>query len=593
MENVISKEEMNEKVIEHSETKKEILELILKFFYENNYIESARILEEKTKITYHQNEMQQLKTLLANKQYKEAIDYLNNNKSFEQNQKTKAINLIKIRNFFEILRYNIDNIENKKDALGYLRNEISHIIPNNMLNKYSSLLFIKDKNSLEENLKINFEEIVNDNILINKIQSIVCLYGDSDRNNCIQSMQLEDLVRAYQEIENSNYNFRNPKFKYKQIGLIENYISKNSESDNDEIWHLQFTQSFSHFATCLRNGTISIFSINYNDNTFKIKCISSFQAHKKYITYISWSSNDSMLLTSSNDKTVKIWNPFEGKLLKTYQTHTDIVSCALFYQNDEKIISGGIDKKLISTVISTNKSTEIDQFSRIRQILLSESLKSIIIIPASLNEIVIYDYTINSIIGTIEEPDPIISSEISKTDKGRFLITNVSKVNANINLYNLQTKQLINKYYGHKQEEYIIQCSFAGKNDEYIICGSEDASIYIWHRNSSIAIQEIKGHTGVVNACNMIYIDNTEFVFSVSDDHTIRIWCDESKKIKFEYENKAKRIEETKNNLALLMSDDIEMSDSESERENDDQEEANNNNSDENVSNEYVVDSDN
>ena len=586
MENVISKEELNEGVTEKNETKKEILELILKFFYENNYIESAKLLEEKTNITYHQNEMQQLKILLANKQYSEAIDYLSSNQTFEQNQKTKAINLIKTRNFFEILRFNIDNT-NKKDILSYLRNEISPIIPNNMLNKYSSLLFIKEKEVLEENLKMNFEEIINDNILTNKIQNIVCLYGDFDNNNCIHNMQLEDLIKTYQEIKNSNYNYRNPKFTYKQIGIIENLISSKNDSDNDEIWHLKFSNSFSYFATCLRNGTISIFNINYNDNTLKIKCISSFQAHKKYITYLSWSSNDTMLLTSSNDKTIKIWNPFDGQLLKTIQSHTDIVSCALFYQNDEKIISGGIDKKLISTVISSNKSTEIEQFSRIRQILLSESLKSIIIIPASLNDIVIYDYTINYIIGTIEEPDPIISSEISRTDKGRFLITNVSKVNANINLYNLQTKQLVNKYYGHRQEEYIIMCAFAGKNDEYIICGSEDASIFIWHRNSSIAIHEIKGHTGVVNACNLIYINNLEFVFSVSDDHTIRIWSGEEK-IKFEYENKAKRIEDTKSNLALLMSDDVEMSDSESEREN---EEQNNNNSDE--SNDLNVDSDN
>ena len=63
-----------------------------------------------------------------------------------------------------------------------------------------------------------------------------------------------------------------------------------------------------------------------------------------------------------------------------------------------------------------------------------------------------------------------------------------------------------------------------------------------------------------------------------------------SAKIKFEYENKAKRIEDTKSNLALLMSDDVEMSDSESEREN---EEQNNNNSDENESNGLSVDSDN
>ena len=200
MENVISKEEMNESITENSETKKEILELILKFFYENNYIESARLLEEKTKITYHQNEMQQLKILLSNKQYSEAIDYLSSNQTFEQSQKTKAINLIKIRNFFEILRFNIDNTNNKKDILSYLRNEISPIIPNNMLNKYSSLLFIKEKEVLEENLKMNFDEIINDTILTNKIQNIVCLYGDSDSNS-IHNMQLEDLLKTYQDYQ--------------------------------------------------------------------------------------------------------------------------------------------------------------------------------------------------------------------------------------------------------------------------------------------------------------------------------------------------------------------------------------------------------
>ena len=36
MENVISKEELNEGVTEKNETKKEILELILKFFYDDD-----------------------------------------------------------------------------------------------------------------------------------------------------------------------------------------------------------------------------------------------------------------------------------------------------------------------------------------------------------------------------------------------------------------------------------------------------------------------------------------------------------------------------------------------------------------------------
>lgn len=566
MENIIPDSQLSEKIDENLSTKKEILELILKFLYENNYLESAKLLEQKTNLTYHQNEMQQLKALLVAKRYNEAIEYLTQNQNFEQLQKVEALHLIIKRQYLEILRnyFTSENGVKNDDALSFLRNNISPIIPSDQLNRYSCLLFIKDKKTLEENLKLNFEEIINDDIFINKIQSLVCLYTNSDGNKFLHNTQLESLMKTYEEISNSNYNYLNPRYYYKQIALIENFTPNKESSlpgsDIDEIWHLKFTKSNKYFAICLRNGIISIFNVNYltEDKKLNIKCISCFEAHTKYITCINWSQNEKYLVTSSNDKTVKLWNPFEGKLLQTFKSHTDIVSCAQFFLGDDKIISGGIDKKMVITSIATGKPTDTEQFSRIRQILVSESLKYIIILPASLNDITIYDYTSNSVVDSIEELDPIISAEISRYDKGKFLLTNVSKVNANINLYNIQTKELINKYYGHKQGEYIIQCAFGGRMDEYIICGSEEASIFIWHRNSSIPIHEIKGHTGVVNACCQVYFDGCEkgLVFSVSDDHTLRIWADEKQKIQCEYKNEVKaKTDDDKPNGIFLVSE--------------------------------------
>ena len=118
-----------------------------------------------------------------------------------------------------------------------------------------------------------------------------------------------------------------------------------------------------------------------------------------------------------------------------------------------------------------------------------------------MNDIILYDHKNYREINTISELDPIISSNLSINDEGRFLITNISKVNASINLYDLRTCTMVNKFYGHTQEQYVIECSFAGDNDEFIICGSEDACIYIWHRSSSIAISVIRGHTGSINSC--------------------------------------------------------------------------------------------
>jgi WD40 repeat protein len=186
-------------------------------------------------------------------------------------------------------------------------------------------------------------------------------------------------------------------------------------------------------------------------------------------------------------------------------------------------VCGGIDKKMAICNIN-NREICTEYFSRIRKVLVSEAFNCLIIIPASMDDIIFFDYKNNKEINRLTELDPIISSNLSINDHGRFLISNTSKVNANINLYDLSNLALINKYYGHSQEQFCIECSFAGNNDEFILCGSEDASIYIWHRTNSIPISVVKGHTGTVNNCILTFYMDKPLIFSVSDDFTMRLW---------------------------------------------------------------------
>jgi WD40 repeat protein len=105
--------------------------------------------------------------------------------------------------------------------------------------------------------------------------------------------------------------------------------------------------------------------------------------------------------------------------------------------------------------------------------------------------------------------------------KKDLFMVNTSKIHASINLYDLSDFSLINKYYGHTQTQFVIKCCFGGLNNEYILSGSEDSKIYIWHIRSSIHIFAINGHTGPINSINMPDFGVT---LSCSDDHTIRIW---------------------------------------------------------------------
>lgn len=495
---------------------KELLEMILQFFYENKYSESAKLLESKANIIYDQNEIQQLKYLLKQHKFDESIKFLEGS-NFENIQKAEVLKILKSRRYLEMIREGLN-----KEALDYLRTELTPLFHDrSMLNKFSVMLFQKDKENIEKHLKNNFHELCYDDLLIRRVQSLLCLSLDSNGNRILPNSRLETLINTYLDITKNTMNVDSES----RFGLSSNYII---EKHDDEVWHLELSNNAKLFATCSRNGMISIFRIEHDEehtSYAKIECVSYFLAHKKYLTCMQWSKSDKFLLTSSADKSIKLWEPFEGKCIKTFLIHTDIVTCVRWL-SEETFVSGSIDKKMIICTIG-NRVVCSETFTRIRRVLVSNALNCIVIIPSSLNDVILYDHKNYREINRISELDPIISANLSKNDDGQYLITNVSKVSASINLYDLSSFQLINKYYGHTQEQYVIECSFSGKNDEYIVCGSEDACIYIWHRSNSIAIHVISGHTGSINSCVLGFYKDIPFIISVSDDYTIRVWENE------------------------------------------------------------------
>ncbi len=189
MEINIQKTEKNEK---------EILEMILQFCYENKYIETAKLLEKKSNIIFDQNEIQELKCLLKEHEFEKSIQFLQNS-NFENLQKTEVMKIIKSRKLIELIKN-----QNFDIALEYIRKEISPLIYNfSILNKFSSMLFIKDRDNIERYLRQNFIDISVDDNLIVKVQNLLCLSLDSNGNRILPNSRLEKLlIKYYTIIEN-------------------------------------------------------------------------------------------------------------------------------------------------------------------------------------------------------------------------------------------------------------------------------------------------------------------------------------------------------------------------------------------------------
>ena len=259
----------------------------------------------------------------------------------------------------------------------------------------------------------------------------------------------------------------------------------------------------------------------------EIKLINLIEAHKSQITSIYWHPTDKYIFSSSKDCHIKIINPYatNNQIHKILEGHNTMVTSVIFCPKDNRILSIGLDQNIFSWSMEGKSELYKKTNSTVSEILYSILHNYLISIEATNNSVIIYDYSNKNEIYKLQVNDAIVSTALSKLDKGGYLLINSSKATPVLNLFNLTTKQIERKFFGHRQERFSIKCSFGGEDENFLVCGSEEGKIYVWNRFHSIPILSIKAHSGPVNTVIFPSINIlSNLIISCSDDHTIKLF---------------------------------------------------------------------
>ena len=197
--------------------------------------------------------------------------------------------------------------------------------------------------------------------------------------------------------------------------------------------------------------------------------------HSDYISSASWSPDGSMILTSSFDKTLIIWDAESGAPLHTLKGHQSLVLTACWSSDGKLVASGSADQTAIIWDVSSGDSVAV----------------------------------------LVGHTDAVKALKFSPD--GKRLLTGSEDYTAAI--WDVAKGRLLNRLTGHRSWVISVEWSPDGKK---VLTAAQDCTAAIWNSRNGKQDAVLKGHNGLMTSAT--FSPDGEKVLTASWDHTACIW---------------------------------------------------------------------
>ncbi|KAJ6525716.1 WD40-repeat-containing domain protein [Mycena capillaripes] len=322
------------------------------------------------------------------------------------------------------------------------------------------------------------------------------------------------------------------------------------EVHTDEVWMLEWSRDGNFLASSSSDKSVIIWGIG-PETEMPIREWEKRHVltHPYPVIAMAWSLDDSILLAGTETH-IKMWNTKTGVCLRTLEEHSEPVTALAWLPDDSGFLSAGMDYKIVLWNTDGQRREIWGMLPvRVAHMVITPDFTRLVAMgmraPSPVDQRAENDSTTGANGGSTSSPPP--------KDEHRFLVFDlatrrtessilfegeltslsvsqnsqyalVSRSPDDIQLWDLNLGRLVRKYTGQRQTRDIIRSCFGGLESNFVVSGSEDSNVYVWHRDTGVLLEVLEGHgEGSVN-CVAWNPRNERMFASCSDDHTIRIW---------------------------------------------------------------------
>ncbi|KIW29355.1 uncharacterized protein PV07_05174 [Cladophialophora immunda] len=300
------------------------------------------------------------------------------------------------------------------------------------------------------------------------------------------------------------------------------------EDHTGEVWHVQFSHDGTKLATASQDQTVNIYE------TVTFKRLHTLSHHSAEVTYVSWSPDDTKIITCSKDCKARVYDVETGRLEVTLE-HQSVdqnygITAAAWTPDSQGFVTSSHDRnsQLCYWNLRSPKREKPEHVwprgFRVQDVAITEDGNWLVALD---NQDIIRIFDMH----TYREEPPIKvtgkMTSLTLSRDGRTVLVNFAV--GEVHMIDLVTRETVRKFRGQKQGEFVIRSCFGGAAENFVVSGSEDGLIYVWHKENESLIEKLSGHgRGQGGKECVTTVDwhprDAGMFASGGDDRKVRIW---------------------------------------------------------------------